>query len=276
MSWFRVDDQSTFHAKIVKAKNEAWGACCRAGAWSAARLTNGRIPIEVAFTIAPKKIWDRLIEVGLVEKLADELQIHDYLQWNPSREEVLAERARKAANMAGHRKGTSQPRARRVTGHVTGNDTGNHAGNEPAGNHGPVPIPIPEEGDPPKSPQFENIRETACRAYGEGIQAITGGTGFSMLESETTALMAAVDANPRWVGLRGEMLARVIRKSAADYARDRQADAKFERGFAPTKWLEWLRSGGSTSGNAAATAVESAGVRSSKIQDEILKKYEDR
>jgi hypothetical protein len=90
MTWFKIDDKSTFHKKIVDAGNEAWGAFCRAGAWSSERLTDGRIPWPIANTIASRAVWARAFKAGLCDPIDDgEFQLHDYLHWNPSREEVL-------------------------------------------------------------------------------------------------------------------------------------------------------------------------------------------
>lgn len=122
----------------------------------------------------------------------------------------------------------------------------------------------------------ESIRETAIRAYGEGIETVTGVGGFAMTETEERAVMAGVEASPKWVGLRGEMLGRAIRKSAADYARDRQGEAKFEKGFAPSKWLEWLRSAQAPESKVQLLGTDSAAQRSARAQEAILRKHMDR
>lgn len=97
MTWFRLDDNSAFHRKVVAAGNEAWGACCRAGAWSADHLADGRIPWAIALTIAPRRVWDRLLKTGLCEGAdLDGFVIHDYLDRNPSRDEVLSIRQHRA------------------------------------------------------------------------------------------------------------------------------------------------------------------------------------
>lgn len=93
MPWFRVDDGSAFNAKVLAAGNEAWGAFCRVGAHCAQQLTDGHFSRALALTIAPKRIWERLIEVGLVDAIdKGGMVIHDYLQRNPSKEQVTAER----------------------------------------------------------------------------------------------------------------------------------------------------------------------------------------
>jgi hypothetical protein len=109
MSWFRVDDKSAFHEKILKAGNEGWGAFCRAGASSSGQGTNGRISIETAHTIAKPKVWKHLIEVAeLVERIpgSTDLMLHDYLDWNPSADEVRA--SIEAKRNAGRKGGTNK------------------------------------------------------------------------------------------------------------------------------------------------------------------------
>lgn len=100
MAWFKLDDQVAFGAKTIAAGNEAFGAWCRAGAWSSAHLTEGFIPDDVARTIAPPRVWKRLLEAkagkdfGLVERSDGGWTIHDFLQWNPTAEEVIETRAK--------------------------------------------------------------------------------------------------------------------------------------------------------------------------------------
>jgi hypothetical protein len=104
MSWFKLDDQGAFHAKVVAAGNEAYGAWCRAGQWSSAQLTDGFIPADIAALIAPEKVWQRAAKARLVDAVDGGWQIHDYLDWNPSAETVREQRRkdseRKAAGRA--------------------------------------------------------------------------------------------------------------------------------------------------------------------------------
>jgi hypothetical protein len=141
MTWFRLDDNGTFHPKVVRARNEAWGAFCRAGQWCAKHLTDGIIPRDVALAIAPQRVWIRLISVGFLEENGPEsYRLHDYLDWNLPAVEVKAERDRKALNIRALRARRKQER----TGHVTGSVTGYVPRTEPAGNHGPYPEPDPK------------------------------------------------------------------------------------------------------------------------------------
>ena len=92
---FGVSDGAPFHRKVVRAGNEAFGAWCRAGAWSGhpENLTDGLIPPEIAAALAPPEIWAKLRLVGLTDPPADGQageQIHGYLEHNPSAEKVRA------------------------------------------------------------------------------------------------------------------------------------------------------------------------------------------
>ncbi len=113
VSWFRLDDNGAFHKKVVAAGNEAYGAWCRAGQWCSAQLNDGLVPWDIALTIGPRKLWDRLLKVRLCDPVDDEhIQIHDFNEYNPKGESVRAERARKARNVADYR-------ARRVANGTT-------------------------------------------------------------------------------------------------------------------------------------------------------------
>ena len=96
-SWFRVDPGATFDKKVEAAGNEAFGAWTRAGAWSAGNLTDGFIPRSTAHKIATRRVWEKAIVAKLVEDGADGYRIHDYLEWNPSADEVRSKSAKRAA-----------------------------------------------------------------------------------------------------------------------------------------------------------------------------------
>lgn len=161
MSWFRVDDGSAFHAKVVKAGNDGWGAVCRAGAWSSAQGTDGFVPDEIAKLIAPAKVWAKATAAGLVDKCDGGKRIHDFLQWNPSASEVekareeLSEKRRKAG-LAGNAKRWSKPRKdvaneSQVRDGCDGKSDTGCDGHELA-NASPHPTPPQSIQDPPYSP----------------------------------------------------------------------------------------------------------------------------
>lgn len=93
MTWALIDDQSTFHAKVVKAGNSAWGACVRMITWSSGQLSDGVIPTHIASLIATEEELKALLGVGLLERSTEGFYIHDYLEWNRSAEEIKKQRA---------------------------------------------------------------------------------------------------------------------------------------------------------------------------------------
>lgn len=65
MAWFKIDDSSHMHPKIVKAGNAALGLWVRAGAYSAQHLTEGTVPAVVARQYGTAPQARKLVTVGL-------------------------------------------------------------------------------------------------------------------------------------------------------------------------------------------------------------------
>jgi hypothetical protein len=111
MSWACLDDQMTFNPKIVRAGNEVVGAWARMIAYSAAHLTDGVVPTSVADMIASKQLLQQMLQQGFVDVHADGYQVHDYLDFNPSAQEVKEKKRLRAE--AGKRGGIKSGRNRR-------------------------------------------------------------------------------------------------------------------------------------------------------------------
>ena len=93
MTWFKVDDAFAFHPKAIAAGNSALGLWVRAGAWCSANLTDGALPRHMIGTLgAQKRNADRLVAVGLWRETPEGYQFTDWDQWQPSKEQVKAER----------------------------------------------------------------------------------------------------------------------------------------------------------------------------------------
>ena len=88
MVWFRVDDNLAFHPKVMEAGNSAMGLWVRAGAWSAANLTDGFVPTRIAFRLGSRIMCYRLVEVGLFEEKIDGFQFHDWDEKNFTKQQV--------------------------------------------------------------------------------------------------------------------------------------------------------------------------------------------
>lgn len=94
MVWFKVDDQLAVHVKAVSAGNAAMGLWVRAGAWCSAQLTDGRLPAAMVRALdGTDADARRLVAVGLWVAVEGGYLFHDWDEWQPSKEQVLAERA---------------------------------------------------------------------------------------------------------------------------------------------------------------------------------------
>ena len=104
MPWFKVDDNLAFHAKVVAAGNAAMGMWVRAGSWSAQQLTDGFVPDHMVPALGDKRQAQRLVAVGLWTQESDGYRFHEWMDRQPSREQVEAERAAARERMAARRK----------------------------------------------------------------------------------------------------------------------------------------------------------------------------
>lgn len=108
MAWANLDDSFPSHPKVASLSDGAFRLHVAGICYCAKYLTNGRILIEIVPTLRPSfrpKMVQELVEKGLWIQSGDVYEIHDYLQWNVSREYVESERERK--RMAG-RKGAEK------------------------------------------------------------------------------------------------------------------------------------------------------------------------
>lgn len=92
MPWFKLEDSFYNHPKVVSAGNASTGLWVRCGTYSAQYLTDGFIPVEIARQYGRAAEIDKLLAVGLWKVKDDGLVMPDYLQYNPSKEQVHAER----------------------------------------------------------------------------------------------------------------------------------------------------------------------------------------
>src|SRR3990167_275444 len=107
MSWVKIDDHFPEHPKVLMAGPQAaWLYVCGL-AYASRNLTDGLIPASQVKRLAEvptaPKLATKLVEVGLWEQVGGGYIIHDYLEYNPTREEVLARRETRAE--AGRRGG---------------------------------------------------------------------------------------------------------------------------------------------------------------------------
>jgi hypothetical protein len=103
MTWARIDDNAHAHPRILQAGLEANGLFFRALSYCSHYLTDGFIPNEWAEAQGGKRPVTKLVNVGLLEPIEGGYRIHDYLDRNPSREQVQEERRRERGKKARQR-----------------------------------------------------------------------------------------------------------------------------------------------------------------------------
>lgn len=137
MSWFRCDDALASHPKVMALDDKllpAMGLWVLCGVYCSKHLTDGFVPRKVVRMYRGERLARLLEAAGLFKPAPDGWILHDYLDWNPSRVQVLKKRStRQAAGQAG---GLAKARASaRANGQA--NDV---AKPYPV----PVPSPVPE------------------------------------------------------------------------------------------------------------------------------------
>ena len=97
MPWFRLDDGFHNHPKVARAGNAAVGLWVRCATYSAHYLTDGRIPNQVVRKYGSAFQERSLNDAGLWIPTDQGFIIPDYLEYNPSAEQVQEERKKARA-----------------------------------------------------------------------------------------------------------------------------------------------------------------------------------
>jgi len=105
--WLKLDDHFGNHPKVNKAGNAATGLWVRCATYSAQYLTDGHIPIEIARQMGSTREINALLAAGLWVQNGDGYVIPDYLEFNPSRAQVEADREAARERMDRRRRGTN-------------------------------------------------------------------------------------------------------------------------------------------------------------------------
>lgn len=103
MPWARLDDQANGNAKLLALSDPAWRLWGNGLIYCQANLTDGFIPSHAVrtFGIRSKKLGRHVKELCSVlvpgksplwHQVATGFQVHDYLDWNDSKNEVLKQR----------------------------------------------------------------------------------------------------------------------------------------------------------------------------------------
>lgn len=87
-----MDDNFAEHPKIGRLSDAAFRGHVTAILYASRLLTDGFVP-DSAMRGVPKKATTELVTAGLWERAEEGWWLHDYLDYNPSRERVLSKRA---------------------------------------------------------------------------------------------------------------------------------------------------------------------------------------
>lgn len=115
MSWVRLDDQFPNHAKIMSVGSDAFRLHVTAMCWAANQLTDGAVPVVATrqlgwFCADLGRSITELETAGLWDAMPDGWRIHDYLDYNPSREQVVKERTEAKERMRNKRGSSAEVR----------------------------------------------------------------------------------------------------------------------------------------------------------------------
>ena len=110
MSWFRLDDKFHSNPKIIAAGNAPVGLYARGGCYCADHNTDGFIPLAVAQLYGKPREIAVLLEIGLWAHADKGYVMPDYLDFNPSAQEVEERRSKRAeaGSLGGTRSGVSR------------------------------------------------------------------------------------------------------------------------------------------------------------------------
>lgn len=177
MAWFKVDDG--FHAsrKLLKipkrARFAAIGLWTVAGSWSADQLTDGNVPdymIEVFG--APPAAPEALVDSGLWQRTSDGYVFYNWHEYQPSKQDVDAERAASRERMRElrARRKLKKPLDQAEEGDVFGRTDTN--GSENVRNPDPTrPDPTPIEEAKASSVEIREDVQRLCEVLAERIEA---------------------------------------------------------------------------------------------------------
>lgn len=186
MTWVRLDDGFTEHPKVAALDAVEFSFHVHGIVYCGRNLTDGFVPRRVALTLmdltglanigAPNPdsvggalyeytasdVIDDLVTAGVWDEVQGGYLIHDFLDYNPSRQQVEQERSKKQA--AGRAGGRASAKARAQTSGAAGAQ----AESKPV----PVPGPVPElQSQSPASSMRDDLEDPDL-AYALGRLAL--------------------------------------------------------------------------------------------------------
>ncbi len=182
MPWGRVDDHHYRHEKLGELDEDLRKGCIAlfwlAISWCNDRLTDGRVPGGTVRILGGDLAEaDELVRVGLWERDGSAYSVHDFLDFNQSKEQVIRMRAQRALAGAAGAKSRWHPDS----------DTANDLPNEPAND-------LPNETDAPVTRNPSPVSRLPEPTSRDGLPNLTPPV-IEALEVRTGR--AAIAAGPR-------------------------------------------------------------------------------
>ena len=105
MTWVRLDDTMGDHPKIISLSDRAFRLHILGLLYCSRHLTDGRVPERVAHAMVAngKRYAEELVAAGSWDAIAGGYEVHDYGEFQLSKAQVLEQRAKTAARVAGWR-----------------------------------------------------------------------------------------------------------------------------------------------------------------------------
>lgn len=114
MAWVRIHDGAMTHPKVLGLSDRAFRLWVWGLTYAQQHLTNGWLPILAIPGALAKSVKD-LVAAALWEAVENGYQVHDYLDWNDSRETVTKKRNEAKERMSAARVRSSSVRANEHT-----------------------------------------------------------------------------------------------------------------------------------------------------------------
>jgi hypothetical protein len=164
MPYFPVDDDMSFHPKVLAAGNEAIGMWTRCGALAKKHTTGGFVTLETVDAVGNRKLASRLVSAGLWVAVDGGFQYHD---WKQQAGNDDADKEKERAALSRHRNAERQREWR------DRNAGRNGVSNAPV-TGGPSPSPSPITGDVSKVPSSSVTRGGDETKDAAAISVLTG------------------------------------------------------------------------------------------------------
>lgn len=241
MSWVRLDDQFADHPKVAGLSNDAFCLHVTAMCWTAKQQTDGKLPSRLLSRLAwrcqdPATAAAELQAAGVWDKTPEGWEIHDFLVYNPTKEQA-AELAAKRSE-AGKAGATARWQS---DGKSHGSVDGKTMPPSPSPSPSPSPIPgstvvaPPAPGTSPTYPSgFTDFERNFVVNLINAIQEREPGqrfqSGLGLSDTSRAALLQVMNGGP------------LLSAKAIDWALDQWEQAKPNERFDATKTgcVNWM------------------------------------